>query len=142
MEDASGVDVILEAFDSVIFRPEVNFEMVMLLGLVNELLRDVSRRFVALNAGKEYPAYIRQVLVDGAQDAKRVTACPRSDREDVERGLILEDLCNLCGVKEIVEDTVAFSIAPWKIGSCVDKCFILRGLKVAVECSFGLRGLI
>ena len=57
MEDASGVDVILEAFDSVIFRPEVNFEMVMLLGLVNELLRDVSRRFVALNAGKEYPAY-------------------------------------------------------------------------------------
>ena len=32
---ASSVDVILEAFDSVIFRPEVNFEMVMLLGLVN-----------------------------------------------------------------------------------------------------------
>lgn len=142
MGDASSVDVILEAFDSVIFRPEVNFEMVMLLGLVNELLRDVSRRFVALNAGKEYPAYIRQVLVDGAQDAKRVTTCPRSDREDVECGLILEDLCNLSGVKEIVEDAIAFSIAPWKIGSCVDKCFILRGLKVAVECSFGLRGLI
>ena len=35
MEDASGVDVILEAFDSVVFRPEVNFEMVVLLGLVN-----------------------------------------------------------------------------------------------------------
>ena len=29
MEDASSVDVILEAFDSVIFRPEVNFEMVV-----------------------------------------------------------------------------------------------------------------
>ena len=84
MEDASGVDVILEAFDSVIFRPEVNFEMVVLLGLVNELLRDVSRRFVALDAGKEYSAYIRQVLVDGTQDAERVTARSRSDREDAE----------------------------------------------------------
>ena len=35
MEDASGVDVILEVIDSVIFRPEVNFEMVVLPGLVN-----------------------------------------------------------------------------------------------------------
>lgn len=138
MEDASSVDVILEAFDGVIFRPEVNFEMVVLFGLVNELLCDVSRRFVALNAGKEYPAYIRQVLVDGTQDAKCVTACSRSDREDVERGLILEGLCNLGDMKEVVEDAVAFSIAPRKISSCVNKCFILRGLKVAVECSFGL----
>ena len=63
MEDASGVDVIFEAIDSVVFRPEVNFETVVLLGLVNELLCDVSRRFVALNAGKKYLANIRQVLV-------------------------------------------------------------------------------
>ena len=35
MEDASGVDVILEVIDSVIFRPEVNFKMVVLLGLAN-----------------------------------------------------------------------------------------------------------
>ena len=79
MEDASGVDVIFEAIDGVIFRPEVNFETVVLLGLVNELLCDVSRGFVALNASKKYLANIRQVLVDGAQDAKRVTACSRSD---------------------------------------------------------------
>lgn len=79
MEDTSGVDVIFEAIDSVVFRPEVNFETVVLLGSVNELLCDVSRGFVALNAGKKYLANIRQVLVDGAQDAKRVTACPRSD---------------------------------------------------------------
>ena len=142
MEDASGVDVIFEAIDSVVFRPEVNFETVVLLGLVNELLCDVSRRFVALNAGKKYLANIRQVLVNGAQDAKCVTACSRTDREDVECGSILEGLCNLGGVKEVVEDAVAFSIAPRKISSCGNKCFILRGLKVAVECSFGLRGLI
>lgn len=142
MEDASGVDVIFEAIDSVVFRPEVNFETVVLLGLVNELLCDVSRRFVALNAGKKYLANIWQILVDGTQDAKCVTACSRSDREDIECGLILEGLCNFGGVKEIVEDAVALSIAPRKISSCVNKCFILRGLKVAVECSFGLRGLI
>ena len=118
MEDASGVDVIFEAVDSVVFRPEVNFETVVLLGLVNELLCDVSRGFVALNAGKKYPANIRQILVDGTQDAKCVTACSRSDREDVERGLILEGLCNLGDMKEVVEDAVAFSIAPRKISSC------------------------
>lgn len=35
MEDAGGVDVVFEAVDSVVFRSEVNFEMVVLPGLVD-----------------------------------------------------------------------------------------------------------
>lgn len=52
----------------------------------------------------------------------------------------MESLCDLGSMKEVVENAVALSEAPWKIGSCVDESFILRGLKVAIEFSFVSRG--